>query len=112
MAVAESIVFLLQANFEIMRKFPPIPARLVATGGLARLDRLCQRLADLSGLPVYRPAEHEATARGTAYLLAGFPENWSEEKPGMSFAPQPNPLLKQRYNLWCAEMNNALNLEM
>jgi len=111
-AVAESIVFLLGANFEIMQKFPSVPARIVATGGLARLDGLCQRLADLSGRPVHRPAEHEATARGTAYLLAGFPENWSEEKPGMWFTPQPNPLLKQRYSRWRAEMNNALNLEM
>lgn len=108
-AVVESIVFLLQVNFETMQKMAPTPKRLLVTGGLAQLDGLCQRLADLSGLPVYRPAEHEATARGTAYLLAGFPENWPEEKPGASFAPIPNPGLTRRYKDWRAEMMRALD---
>ena len=107
-AVAESIMFLLQANFERMQKFPPSTARLFVTGGLARYDGLCQRLADLSGLPVYRPAEHEATARGTAYLLAGFPGDWLEEKPGTPFEPKKNTGLRQRYQRWRAEMQRAL----
>jgi glycerol kinase len=107
-AVVESIVFLLQANLETMQKMAPTPKRLLVTGGLALLDGLCQRLSDLSGLPVYRPAEHEATARGTAYLLAGFPKNWPEEKTGVSFGPVPNPGLEQRYKDWRAEMKRAL----
>ncbi len=107
-AVAESMVFLLQANLEVMQKFPPAPTRIIATGGLARLDGLCLRLADLSGLPVFRPAEHEATARGTAYLLAKFPADWTEEKPGEKFVPKQNPLLAQRYRRWREEMNHVL----
>jgi glycerol kinase len=107
-AVVESIVFLLQANLETMQKMAPMPKRLLVTGGLAQLDGLCQRLADLSGLPMYRPAEHEATARGTAYLLAGFPENWPEEKSGVSFTAEPNPGLMQRYKNWRAAMQRVL----
>jgi glycerol kinase len=107
-AVAESIVFLLQTNLELMQQFLPSPARLIATGGLARDDGLCQRLSDLSGLALYRPAEHEATARGTAYLLAGFPGDWPEEKPGTPFAPKKNTGLRQRYQCWRAEMQRAL----
>ena len=107
-AVAESIVFLIQTNLELMQKLPPVPARLVVSGGLAGLDGLCQRLADLSVLPVYRPAEHEATARGTAYLLAGFPGDWPEEKPGTPFAPKQNTGLRQRYQHWRAQMQRAL----
>ncbi len=107
-AVVESVVFLLQVNLEAMQKISPAPKRLLVTGGLAPLDGLCQRLSDLSGLPVHRSAEHEATARGTAYLLAGFPENWPEEKPGDSFTPKPNPGLMRRYKDWRAEMNRAL----
>jgi glycerol kinase len=107
-AVVESVVFLLQTNLEAMQTISPAPRRMLVTGGLAQLDGLCQRLADLSGLPVYRPAEHEATARGTAYLLAGFPENWPEEKPGDSFTPKSNPGLMRRYKDWRAEMNRAL----
>jgi glycerol kinase len=106
-AVVESVVFLLQTNLEVMQKISPAPGRMLVTGGLAQLDGLCQRLADLSGLPVYRPAEHEATARGTAYLLAGFPENWPEEKPGDLFTPKPNPELMQRYKDWRVEMKRA-----
>lgn len=107
-AVAESVIFLLQVNLDILRASPPVLSRLVVTGGLAQLDGLCQRLADLSGLPVYRPAQHEATARGTAYLLAGFPADWPEEKPGATFVPQPNPELAGRYARWREEMDAAL----
>jgi glycerol kinase len=106
-AVAESIVFLIQTNLELMQKLPPAPARLVVSGGLVRYDGLCQRLADLSGLPVYRPAEHEATARGTAYLLARFPRDWSEENPGAQFEPKQNTGLRQRYQRWYTEMQRA-----
>jgi glycerol kinase len=107
-AVIESIVFLLQTNLERMQKLPPATTRLVVSGGLARYDGLCQRLADLSGLPVYRPAEHEATAHGTAYLLARFPDDWLEEKPGTPFVPKKNTGLRQRYQRWRAEMQRAL----
>jgi glycerol kinase len=107
-AVAESVVFLLQTNLESMQKLPPTPKRLFVTGGLAQVDGLCQRLADLSTLPVYRPAEHEATARGTAYLLAGFPGNWPEQEPGDAFAPARHPGLRRRYKHWRAEMDRAL----
>lgn len=106
--VAESILFLLQANFETMQKIPPAPRRLLVTGGLSRIDGMCQRLSDLSGLPVYRPVEHEATARGTAYLLTGFPSAWEEEKPGEQFTPQLNPSLTRRYENWRVAMNRAL----
>ncbi len=107
-AVAESIVFLLQANLSIMQKIAPPVTRLVATGGLAWFDGLCRRLADLSGLPVYRPAQQEASARGTAYLLAGFPKDWAEERPGEQFTPQANAELTRRYERWGAEMHRAL----
>lgn len=109
-AVVESIVFLLQANLEIMQKMPPALSRLTVTGGLAQYDGLCQRLADLSGLPLYRPAEHEATVRGTAYLLAKFSSDWPEEKPGAWYAPKPNPALARRYARWRAEMHRALQV--
>lgn len=108
-AVVESIVFLLQVNLDAMQKMAPAPKRLLVTGGLVQLDGLCQRLADLSGLPVYRPAEHEATARGTAYLLAAFPGDWPEKKTGAGFAPRPNPELVRRYKRWRVEMHGALD---
>ena len=99
-AVVESIVFLIQASLDEMLKLASPPEQIQVTGGLAQLDGLCQRLADLSGLPVYRPLQCEATGRGTAYLLADSPHHWPEENPGDWFAPLDNPLLKQAYRQW------------
>ncbi|MFP4610062.1 MAG: FGGY family carbohydrate kinase, partial [Thiohalophilus sp.] len=65
-AVLESILFLLQTNLTCMHRQLTPARRLQVTGGLAHLDSLCQRLADLGQIPVYRPAECEATARGSA----------------------------------------------
>lgn len=107
-AVAESIVFLLQANLDEMRALAPATAQLVVTGGLSWYDGLCQRLADLCGLPVYRPGEYEATARGTAYLLAGCPNDWPEPAPGLWFTPSANAALAMRYRKWRSLMDDAV----
>lgn len=107
-AVAESIVFLLQANLDQFQKLVPPPARIVASGGLTEYDGLCQRLSDLSGLPLYRPLEHEATARGTAWLLAGKPRAWREPDSGVWFQSRANAPLRARYRRWLTEMDKAL----
>jgi len=107
-AVAESIVFLLQANLDEFRKLSPSPRQIVASGGLIRFDALCQRISDLSGLPLYRPVEHEATARGLAWLLAGKPSDWPEGESGTRFRPRENGRLTERYRRWQAEMASAL----
>ena len=109
-AVVESIVFLTQVNLNEMESLFVTPQRIVASGGLAHLNGICQRLADLSGRPVYRPAEVEATARGTAFLLAGRPLQWPEPDPGTLFQPQTNAALQQRFEQWQAEMRRAVTV--
>jgi glycerol kinase len=96
-AVAESIVFMLQANLKIMEEAGPAVSKLQVSGGLARFDGLCQRLASLTRLPVYRPAETEATCRGIAWLAAGSPSRWPKPGRGRVFKPQPNQALDKRY---------------
>lgn len=96
-AVAESILFLLQANLDAMKAAGLTAERIQISGGLARSDALCQRLADLAGTLVYRPMETEATARGAAWLAAGRPSHWPELEPGTQFEPQPNSALVHRY---------------
>ncbi|HEX4294015.1 MAG TPA: glycerol kinase GlpK [Rhizomicrobium sp.] len=44
------------------------PAALKVDGGMVKNDWFCQRLADLTGLPVERPTVTETTALGAAYL--------------------------------------------
>ena len=44
------------------------PKALKVDGGMVRNDWFCQRLADLTGLPVERPVMTETTALGAAYL--------------------------------------------
>ena len=44
------------------------PNALKVDGGMVKNDWFCQRLADLTGLPVERPKVVETTALGAAYL--------------------------------------------
>ncbi len=106
-AVAESIVFLLQANLDEFARTGVVFRRIVATGGLAQSAALCQRLADLSALPVHRPEEHEATARGLAFLLAGQPSGWSPLSSDL-FTPRPNAPLRDRYARWRTALDDAI----
>ncbi len=108
-AVAESIVFLLQLNLDRMTESPGgRPARIAAGGGLARLDGLCQRLADLSGLPVERSKAHETTALGLLRLLA--PASRQPPPPPVDhFPPRNQYTLRQRYECWKALLYDAIS---
>ncbi|HUG98644.1 MAG TPA: FGGY family carbohydrate kinase [Gammaproteobacteria bacterium] len=101
-AVLESIVFLLQRNIEAMRESPggqaDVARRIIVSGGIARFAGVCERLSDLSGLIVERPADVEATARGLAWLLSGNVAR-GEIVP-TCFAPQVNAALQSRYTRW------------
>jgi len=107
-AVVESIIFLIRENIEEMLKLSSPPEQIQITGGLSIQDEICQRLADLTQLPVYRPVECEATARGVAYLLAGEPKIWPEMEMGDWFKPQTNQNLQQRFNQWHTTLLDTL----
>ena len=106
-ALAESIVFLLQANIAHMAPYVPKLARIRASGGVSRLDGLCRRLASLNGVPVHRRDDPEASARGIAYLAAGRPAQWNAAAQEDVFAPQDDPGLRERYRRWRALMAEA-----
>lgn len=107
-AVAESVVFLLQANLDLFQKLASPFETIIASGGLTNIDGLCQRISDLSRLPLYRPVEHEATARGLAWLLARKPRDWPESGAGTWFKPRANEPLAKRYARWRLAMDEAL----
>jgi len=107
-AVIESIVFLLKACLDEMRKLSSPPEQIQITGGIAMLDGLNQRLADLTKLPVYCPTQCEATSRGCAYLLAKQPTVWPEQEAGEWFKAKDNPGLQQRYLDWTEAMLKSM----
>jgi len=99
-AVVESIVFLINSNITETSKHVPSPRLILITGGLSRLDGLCERLADLTRLQVHRPDETEATARGTGYLLAETPGSWPKKKKGKTFVPGTDRGIALRFRAW------------
>jgi glycerol kinase len=103
-AVIESIVFMVCINLEIMRRKQTL-TRLRVSGGLSRLDGLCQRLADVSALPVERTNQTETTARGIAWLAAGRPGSWSRNDFEL-FHPEDNTVLRERYAMFSTTLNN------
>jgi glycerol kinase len=111
-AVIESIVFLLQVNLEEMVKNKLNIHKVIVSGGLSVLDGLCQRLADLSGLPVSRPHQCESTAKGLAFLVSGLEKSWQAGETGYVnpdiFKPESNENLVSRYRRWREELEAEL----
>ncbi|WP_455208603.1 FGGY family carbohydrate kinase [Kaarinaea lacus] len=107
-AVAESILFLTFVNLQILQEqYAPLK-KLVVTGGLSNSDALCQKLANLVQLPVYRPRQCEATAMGVAYLTAGMPVTWEVQQDGAWFQVESESGLLSRFNRW----NEAMQTEL
>jgi glycerol kinase len=104
-AVTESIVFLSCVNLDRMRNLNKPSRLIIVSGGLAQWDGLCQRLANLSELPVHRPAQHEATASGIAWLLGARSRRPAKLR---TFMPRTDVQFKQRYANWLAAMDSAL----
>ena len=107
-AVCESIVFLLQINLEEMSHTVGPARRIIMSGGLSNLEGICQRLADLSGIPLLRLDNHEATIQGLARLLIDIPEPTIGEISSVKFLPSDMPQLKARYAAWREELETAL----
>jgi len=113
-AVLESIVFMLQTNNEVASETVGVPESWLVTGGLSVLDGVCQRLADISGLPVVRPEHSEATAAGLAHLLirnsGGAGSRHAEHLQDETiFQPQSNSELDDRYTRWRYAMAETIN---
>jgi glycerol kinase len=109
-AVVESIVFMIQANLEIMRTESTL-VRLRVSGGLSNIDGLCQTLANLSGLLVERGVEDEATARGIAWLAAGQPSHWRSRTVFDVFKPQYDASLQSRYDSAMAVLQKLIRTQ-
>jgi glycerol kinase len=100
-AVLESIAFLICKNVERMRDGVE---RILASGGLAASDYVCDCIASLSGLPVERTTLQESTATGLAYLVAGQPQDWRPQAAIERFVPVNDTELEARFARWSGLM--------
>jgi glycerol kinase len=109
-AVVESMAFLLQANIDEIGKYVPPARRIRVSGGVSRFDGLCRRLASVSGIPIHRRDDAEATARGIGYLAAGMPAKWNEAASEEVFVPEADEALRRRYARWRTLMAEATGI--
>lgn len=108
-AVIESILFALCFNMQMMQRSGTIARRIHVAGGLGRYDGICQRIANLTGLPVSRCDDTEATARGAAFWLAGCPARWAAGLKHKQFRPRASAPLHERYERWQNAMKAYLD---
>ena len=102
-AIVESFLFLIQLNLDAMKNTGHVIKRIRISGGLAMIDELCQRLADLSERVVVRSAESQSTARGIAWLASNQDKRWDNSEEACFF-PAGNRPLQARYRRFCAEL--------
>ena len=69
-AVMEGVAMVLRKNCECMNEKGAAIDHIIATGGGAKSNCWCQMQADITGLPVVRPAELEAACLGAAIIGA------------------------------------------
>lgn len=114
-AIIESIVFLIFKNLEQLES----PAQkqdseiVFISGGLSRLDGLCQKLADLSQLRIMRFVDTQASARGCALLARKLTKNrssgWTSLNVSHIFEPANNIQLHDRYHQFVGELHKRCN---
>ena len=105
--VMESILFLIHHNLERMRRSQTI-GHVYVSGGMSASDTLCQKLANLCRLAVSRSNNHEASARGAAWLAAGRPADWYSGNRLQSFEPQTDTGLTDRYHTFIEQLELKL----
>jgi len=100
-AVLESIVFLIYSNVKTMLEQKPIIEKISISGGVAKSNALCQKLADLSGLIIERDEQSEATAKGVQYLMKG---NTTNNRGVSLFHPERGRCIDERFMNWLKKM--------
>jgi len=107
LAWVESVIFQIIINLNLMRREKMLH-KIMISGGLANADGICQKIADLAGLPVYRNENTDATLQGIACMAAGFPTRWQTWRDDQVFVAQENTRLKYRFSVWQEAMERWL----
>lgn len=107
LAWIESVVFQITINVALMDSAESLQ-KIYVSGGISRANGVCQRLADLTGLIVYRSDNTDATLQGIAYTAAGQPEQWRRKKDEC-FYPKNAVQLRARFIAWQEAMEKWLS---
>lgn len=107
LAWIESVIFQIAVNIELMKKAGEI-CYIRISGGFSKSDRVCQRLADISGLAVYRSDNADATLQGAACLATGLSVKWQPVIQQEIFSPEINTGLNNRFLMWQNAMQQWL----
>jgi len=108
LAWLESIIFQITVNVHLMNQLG-IAHKIYISGGISKADGLCQKLADLLRVPVYRSENTDATLQGIACMAAAIPQQWEYLAEEDVFQPQPNLSLLKAFGVWQNSMNQWLS---
>lgn len=111
LAWLESVLFQIAVNVTLMNQLGHTQ-KIYISGGLSKADAICQKLADLLAVPVYRSENTDATLQGIAYMAAGLPESWGGLVREDIFHPQTNLPLIERFSLWQSLMDQWLSTKI
>ena len=117
-AVMEGVSFVLRKNCDHVRQNGVSPTAIIATGGGSKSPVWCQMQADITGIPVYIPAEKEAACLGAAMIAAvssgSFASYGKAAEKCVSFArsytPNPTARLEKKYRRFCALYEASLQI--
>ena len=117
-AVMEGVACLLRKNCDGMKAKGAEINYIIATGGGSKSNIWCQMQADITGVPVVRQVEKEASCLGAAIIgavsagvFASF-EEASEKVVRMErrFEPRQNPEYERLYRRFCALYNASVEI--
>lgn len=105
----ESIVFQIVINLQLMNALG-VAKKIIISGGLSKADAVCQKIADLTSLPVHRSDNTDATLQGIACMAAGLPHSWNPDLKEDVFTQRHDALLLRRFATWQQAMERWLLL--
>ncbi len=104
--VCESILFLIYRNIQEMQKVQTL-SELQLCGGLSKVDQMCQKLANLSNLPIKRMNDSESTIKGIAWIASGQTQILDRANSDL-FHPETDTGLRSRFELFIEQLGKYL----
>lgn len=109
LAWLESIIFQIVVNVKLMNALGQVQ-KIYISGGVSRADGVCQKIADLTQVPVHRSDNTDATLQGIACMASGSFDKWTPVSQEYVFRPQKNYELLTRFTKWQAAMDIWLDV--